>query len=186
LSDKPVFPCGYLIGASAGLNLRWDHFAFLEVPAGVQVVERRGCDLNPIDPRLEENRAAMLCFVWPDQTERLHKLDEAIEIAYRVPAPVDRSDAVDWLRTHLADSRPGVTTVVFHSVVMPYLPEESRENVRRAIEDAGGRATVNAPLAWLFMEPGTDQAEVHLTMWPGGERRLIAQAGFHGRDVKVL
>jgi hypothetical protein len=36
------------------------------------------------------------------------------------------------------------------------------------------------------MEPGTDQAEVHLTVWPGGARRLIAQAAFHGRDVKVL
>ena len=36
------------------------------------------------------------------------------------------------------------------------------------------------------MEPGADQADVHLTMWPGDERRRIAQAGFHGRDVKVL
>jgi hypothetical protein len=36
------------------------------------------------------------------------------------------------------------------------------------------------------MEPDADQAEVHLTMWQGGERRLIAQAGFHGPDVKVL
>ncbi len=69
---------------------------------------------------------------------------------------------------------------------MPYLTEENRENLRRVIEDAGGRATAEAPLAWLSMEPGADQAEVHLTMWPGGDRRLIAQAGFHGRDVKVL
>ena len=109
-----------------------------------------------------------------------------IEIARRVPATVDRCGAVDWLRIQLADSQPGVTTVVFHSVVMPYLTEEGRWNVRRVIEDAGARATVNAPFAWLSMEPGADQAEVHLTMWPGGERRLIAQAGFHGRDVKVL
>jgi hypothetical protein len=36
------------------------------------------------------------------------------------------------------------------------------------------------------MEPGADQADVHLAMWPGGERRLIALSGFHGRDVKVL
>jgi hypothetical protein len=54
------------------------------------------------------------------------------------------------------------------------------------IEDAGSHATADTPLAWLSMEPGADQAEVHLTMWPGGERRLIAQAGLHGRDVKVL
>ena len=174
------------IGASAGLNLRWDHFPFLDVPSAVRVAERRGCDLNPIDPTLDESRAAMLCFVWPDETDRLKNLAEVIEIARRVPAPVDRGDAVDWLRIQLADSRPGVTTVVFHSVVMPYLTEEGRGNVRRVIEDAGARATVNAPLAWLFMEPGADQAEVHLTMWPGGERRLIAQGGFHGCDVKAL
>ena len=36
------------------------------------------------------------------------------------------------------------------------------------------------------MEPGGDHAEVHLTLWPGGEGRLIAEAGFHGGDVKVL
>lgn len=41
-------------------------------------------------------------------------------------------------------------------------------------EEAGSRATTDAPLAWLSMEPGADQADVHLTMWPGGERRLIA------------
>lgn len=174
------------IGASAGLNLRWDHFPFLDPPAAICVVERRGCDLNPIDPTLDESRPALLCFVWPDQAERLQQLAAVIDIARRVPAPVDRSDAIPWLRTHLAEPRLGVATVVFHSVVMPYLTEEAREEVRRIIEAAGDRATENAPLAWLAMEPGADQADVHLTLWPGGERRLIAQAGFHGRDVKVL
>ena len=174
------------IGASAGLNLRWDHFPFLDVPARIRVVERRGCDLNPIDPALEESRAALLCFVWPDQADRLQLLAHAIEIARRVPAPVDRCDAVEWVRIHLADPRPGVATIVYHSVVMPYLAEEQRANLRLVIEDAGSRATADAPLAWLSMEPGADQAEVHLTMWPGGERRLIARSGFHGRDVKVL
>jgi hypothetical protein len=174
------------IGASAGLNLRWDHFPFLDVPAAIRVAERRGCDLNPIDPTLDESRGALLCFVWPDQTDRLQLLAEAIEIARRVPAPVDRCNAVDWLQVHLADPRPSVATVVYHSVVMPYLTEENRENLRRVIEDAGRLATADAPLAWLSMEPGGDHAEVHLTLWPGGERRLIAQAGFHGGDVKVV
>jgi hypothetical protein len=181
------FPLRLLeIGASAGLNLRWDQFPFLDVPATVRIAERRGCDLNPIDPTLDESRAAMLCFVWPDQADRLEKLVEAIEIARRVPATVDRCDAVDWLRLQLAEPRPGVATIVYHSVVMPYLTEENRENLRRVIEDAGSRATADAPVAWLSMEPGVEMAEVHLTMWPDGERRLIARAGLHGRDVEVL
>ena len=174
------------IGASAGLNLRWDHFSFLEIPATVHVVERRGCDLNPIDPTLDESRPCLLSFVWPDQSDRVQRLTDVLEIARRVPAPVDRSDAVPWLQTQLAGASPGVATVVFHSVVMPYLSEEARENIRRAIEEAGNRATPEAPLAWLSMEPGADQADIHLTIWPGGERRLIAQAGFQGRDVRVL
>jgi hypothetical protein len=174
------------IGASAGLNLRWDHFSFLDVPATVRVVERRGCDLDPIDPTLDESRGRLLCFVWPDQTGRLQLLADAIEIARRVPATVDRCDAVAWLRIHLADRRPGVATTVYHSVVMPYLTEDDRERVRQLIEDASARANAEAPLAWLSMEPGADQADVHLTVWPGGERRLIAHAGYHGRDVRVV
>lgn len=174
------------IGSSAGLNLRWDHFPFLEVPADVRVAERRGCDLNPIDPTLDESRPAMLSFVWPDQKERLQQLMDAIEIARRVPAPVDQSDAIPWLEQHLAEPRAGVATVVFHSVVMPYLSEEAREKVGQVITEAGERATVEAPLAWLSMEPAADGPDIHLTMWPGGERRLIARASFHGQDVKVF
>ena len=116
----------------------------------------------------------------------MQQLLDVIEIARRVPAPVDQSDAVEWLRIHLAGPRPGVVTVVFHSVVMPYLTDDGREHLQRVMEHAGSRATVDAPLAWLSMEPGAGQADVHLTMWPGGERRLIAQSSFHGRDVKVL
>jgi hypothetical protein len=128
----------------------------------------------------------MLCFVWPDQTERLQQLTNALEIARRVPAQVDRSDAIPWLEEHLAEPRKGVATVVFHSVVMPYLSEEAREKVRQIMEAAGTRASVEAPLAWLSMEPAAEGPDIHLTMWPGGERRLIAQASFHGREVKVL
>jgi hypothetical protein len=94
---------------------------------------------------------------------------------------------VDALWPHLlAAARPGVATIVYHSVVLPYLTEEKREHLRRLIEDAGTRASTEAPLARLSMEPGADQADVHLTMWPGGERRLIATSAWHGQDVKVL
>ena len=97
------------IGASAGLNLRWDHFPFLAVPAAIRVIERSACDLNPIDPTLDES-SALLCFIWPDQADRLQQFTEVLEIARRVPEPVDRSDAVPCHRLILPNraraSRP--------------------------------------------------------------------------------
>ena len=82
---------------------------------------------TPSIPLSTTSRGALLCFVSPDQTDRLQLLAEAIEIARRVPAPVDRCDAVDWLQVHLADPRPSVATIVYHSVVMPSLTGEPRE-----------------------------------------------------------
>ena len=81
---------------------------------------------------------------------------------------------------------PGVASVVFHSIVMQYLSAADRRRVASALAEAGSRATGRAPLAWLRMEPGGEQAEVRLTLWPGGSERLIASAGFHGRPVRWL
>jgi hypothetical protein len=79
-----------------------------------------------------------------------------------------------------------VATVVFHSVVLHYLSDETRERMISAIERAGTAADANAPVAWMRMELGGDLADVHLTTWPGGEERLIARAGYHGRPVQWL
>jgi hypothetical protein len=68
--------------------------------------------------------------------------------------------------------------------------------MRALLEDAGARATPQAPLAWLRLEPpnrtlaGRDVkpglAELRLTRWPGGSERLLAHAGYHGRPVRPL
>jgi hypothetical protein len=36
------------------------------------------------------------------------------------------------------------------------------------------------------MERGSDEADVRLTVWPGGAERLIARAGYHGPPVRWL
>jgi hypothetical protein len=79
--------------------------------------------------------------------------------------------------------RAGVATVVFHSVVLPYLGEHGIAQLKATIEQAGERARDDAPLAWLSMEAGADQADVRLTTWPGGRRRLLARATYHGPPV---
>jgi hypothetical protein len=194
------------IGASAGLNLRWDRYRYRSSErvwgdpnssvvfddattpddTRVEIAERLGCDLHPVDPASEDGRLTLLSFVWPDQVERFRNLANAIDVARAVPAAVDCADAADWLEPQLAGRRAGFATVVFHSIVMLYLDENARSRVASIIGEAGARATTAAPLAWLAMEPGADEADVHLTIWPGGERRRIATAGFHGRNVKLL
>ena len=196
------------IGCSAGLNLRWDRYRyqtsggvwgdtesgvvferpfvadppFLDAP--VQVVERLGCDLNPVDVSTEAGRLTLLSFVWPDQLERLHRLSKAVEVAARTPALIERANAVDWLERQLEGSPRGITTVVFHSIVLLYLSPAERERLVQILTEAGDRATPETPLAWLTMERGETEVEVNLTLWPGGRRSRIATASYHGPPVK--
>ena len=195
------------IGASAGLNLRWDHYryettggawgpsdstvVFKDSYAGtppalhVRIAERRGCDLNPIDPTTADGRLTLLSFVWADQVERFSQLANAIELARRIPVELESGSAIEWLERQLAQPQPDVATVVFHSILLLYFRREERERLAALLARAGEHATVEAPLAWLSMEPGENETDVHLTLWPGGERRLIATAGYHGRNVML-
>lgn len=197
------------VGASAGLNLRWDHYGyesggitwgspesrvrFTDVfeearppNAPFDVVERRGCDLRPIDPASEEGRLTLLSYVWPDQSERLKRLRAALDIAGRVPVSVEVADALVWIEEQLARSTPGQATVLFHSITALYFESEYRRRFVEAIEQAGQRATADAPLAWLSLELEGERFETRLRLWPGGDDRLIALSGPHGPPVRWL
>ncbi len=195
------------VGASAGLNLRFDRYRYEaggagwgpsasplrfvdpwldrtpDLGASISVAERRGCDLAPIDPTSEDGRRRLRSLVWPDQPERRARLDAALAVAAEVPVAVDRAEAVGWVAEQLAGPRPGTTTVVVHSIVLQYLEPEARRRLLAELDAAGARATPDAPLAWLRMEPGGDRAEVRLTTWPGGTTELLARSGYHGPPV---
>jgi hypothetical protein len=201
------------IGSSAGLNLRWDHYRYesgdwtwgettspvtlTEVfegsapePGPAEVVERGGCDMDPLDASTEDGRLTLLSYTWPDQRHRFATLKGALEVAVRVPAPVERADGPSWLSAQLARQAPGVATVVFHSMVGQYLGEDGRSRLRSALSDAAQHATTDAPLAWLRFEPSNPEGGgrflVHLTIWPGGDERLLAEAHPHGPPIRWL
>ena len=197
------------VGASAGLNLRWDRYRYEangfnwgdpesplriefesngEMPAAgaVEVAERRGCDRRPLDGLTQEERLTLESFVWPDQVKRLERLRAALALAAEPRVEVEAAGAAAWVVERLAGPRPGLTTVVFHSIVIQYLPEEERRQFERQLLAAGGKATDAAPLAWLRMEPAGEMAEVRLTIWPDGEERLLARVGYHGDPVQLL
>lgn len=203
------------VGASAGLNLRWDRFRY-ESPGGSwgdptaqlrfgdvfeaatppvrpipEVVLRAGCDANPIDPTTEEGRFTLMSYVWADQLARFRQLDQAIAVAREHPAQVERSDALDWLPRMLERPAPGAATVVFHSVFLHYLSKRQRGDLAEIIVAAGAKASSSAPLAELSLEP-RDLAElppvfeVRLRLWPDGGDEVIAAAGPHGPPVRWL
>lgn len=197
------------VGASAGLNLRWDHYGyesggitwgspesrvrFTDVfeearppNAPFDVVERRGCDLRPIDPASEEGRLTLLSYVWPDQSERLKRLWAALEIARSTPVTVDKADALDWIRKQLARPTPGRATVLFHSITALYFESDYRRLFTEEIERAGQRAAADSPVAWLSLELEGERFETRLRLWPGGDDRLIALSGPHGPPVRWI
>jgi hypothetical protein len=191
------------VGASAGLNLRFDRYRYelgaerwgpQESPVGVgarlagagrpplgarlRVASRAGCDTRPVDPRSEEGRLTLTSYVWPDQLERLERLRAALAVAREVHAPVEPAGAADWIEVRLAEPAPGVVTVVFHSLVMQYLPADERERFERTM------AAASSTVAWLRMEPADEMAALRLTV--RGEDRLLARAGYHGDPVEWL
>lgn len=198
------------VGASAGLNLCFDRFRYEsgdatfgpadsrlrfvdpwvgappDLSPTIEVASRRGCDQDPIDPATEAGRLRLRSLVWPDQPRRRARLDAAIEEARAHPVAIDRADAVPWLRAQLADPVPHQLTVVFHSIVFQYLSVAGRTALLEVLDDAGRRATHEAPLAWLRMEPGGDRAETRVTVWPSGSTDLLATSSFHGPPVAWL
>ena len=140
------------VGASAGLNLLFDQYRYVGPTAGVRARptvrwssivpgsldragplrtarggERRGCDVHPIDARPPRGRLRLRSFVWPDQLDRMARLDAALEVAQAAPPVVDR--AVGRRRgcgPSSAIRRRARTTVVTHSIVFQYLSEPGR------------------------------------------------------------
>ena len=122
-------------------------------PVGVplSIVERRGCDLDPVVPTTSEGQIRLASYVWPDDLERLHRLRGAVELARQVPATVVRTDAATFLRgIALEPGRPW-------SSGTPCSGSTFRRRrdcaCRRELDRLSHEATRAAPVAHLSFEP---------------------------------
>jgi hypothetical protein len=194
------------VGASAGLNLRADHFCvpglaghfgdktspvvltdgWLGDPppqSQVEIAARTGTDLAPIDPLTATGRLTLTAYVWPDQTERLRRLRGAFEIAEQVPAELRAESASATVaRIELCDGR---WTVLWHSIFRQYLSEAQRTELSDGVAALASAATARARFAYVYLELSrAGGCPVTLTTWPGGHRRVLGSAPAHGLPVR--
>jgi hypothetical protein len=200
------------LGSSAGLNLVWDRYGYRyeegawgastagltlsgeerrRVPRELlgfepTVRHRRGIDLSPLDVTRPDHALLLKSFVWADQRERLDRLDRAIETLRSDPPQLEQGDVVKRLPKLLDERLPGALTIVFQTAVRGYLSQRAWKRMLVALDEAGRKF----PLALVSVSrpaPGEHSYwGLWLRLWPGGEKRLLAHAGFHGQWLEWI
>ncbi len=153
------------IGSSAGLNLFFDYFRYRydskdwgdpaypvtlvpqlrgavpDLSGALTIASRAGSDIAPLNVRNENDRLRLRSYIWPDQSERLARLDAALAVAQQGGFTLERADAADFVSRRLAARKEGQCFVLFHSVVWQYLPDATRQAIENAMRVEGARAT---------------------------------------------
>ncbi len=189
------------LGASAGLNLHFDSYRyeggglaagpadspvrFVDYWRGgtppfdteVELAERRGCDLDPIDASTEEGRLSLLSYVMPDELDRIEMMRGALSIAARDPVAVDRESADTWVEGRLEEPAGGNGHRRLPLDLLD-LPAARGDRADRRLDRGGGRARNrggSALLAPLRGEPERDErhraAAAELAWRNGGTAR---------------
>lgn len=199
----------YELGASGGLNLQAAryHYLFgsksfgavdsqlllspdwdggLPPDAEVEVFDRKGCDLNPLLVEVKKDRERLIAYLWPDQTERIERIEKAIRIARSSPPKIDRCDAALWVEQNFQHhDTPGIVRVLIDTIAWNYFPQSTKNRITKSMEDAGKYSTLRSPIAWLSFEfSGATMPLLTLRTWPDGKKQILATADPHVLHVR--
>ena len=123
--DPPVFPC-----AVDPPELK---------PARLpEIAWRAGLDLNPIDPADGDHATWLRSLVWPEQVDRLSRLDRALALTSRHRRAVRPGDLRTDLPALCADAPAHATLVVMHTAVLAYLDDPAERNAFAAAAQESG------------------------------------------------
>lgn len=132
-------------------------------PPAWQLLARAGCDPAPVDLADADALRWLRACLWPSDTRRRRRLDQAVTLARELAPPVHRAaDGLAVLQDWLARLPPATTPVLFNSWVLAYLS---------AAELARHRARVLAlvqqhGLLWLSAEDRRITRQLTGLCWP--------------------
>ena len=156
-------------------------------PSLPKIAWRAGLDLNPLDIRSDEDMQWLKTLVWPEQTDRLSRLEAAIAVARRDPPNVVAGDLLEATEALAAQAPTDTRLVIFHTAVLNYVAPEDRKEFATLVKDIGAE--------WLANEGASILPEVaslsRLEDRPGAfvlshNGRAIARTGPHGQFVDWL
>ena len=193
------------IGPSAGLNLNWDQYGVryrqggavaAEVLPGAELVldcdlktdamppmvlprlgRRLGLELHPVNLLNDDDRTWLRALVWPDQPQRLARLDAAISLFLRAPAEIRGGDALALLPEALAQMPGDEAVCVYHTIVTYQFSAVMREELESLLTAA------RRPVWHLSLEfDGQSGFAVTLAHHQSGfvRARILGSASAHG------
>ena len=187
--DEPVH--GVDVGASAGLNLCLDRFAYdysgvrvgssaltlacenrggFPVPDAVPTfASRTGLDLDPVDPADPDAVAWLEALVWPEHNGRLERLRAAIDIRQHTPVTMVAGDAVQTLPAVEANLGEGAL-LLWHTVALYQMTAQQNADFDEVVAEIASRRPV---IRISYELPATSSyPEVRIGLRPGREASI--------------
>jgi hypothetical protein len=192
------------LGTSAGLNLALDRYSYrwgevawgqgsveLEtevrgsppVPRPIRVLSRIGLDLNPIDPKDEQDRRWLDALIWPEHHDRRRRLRLAFETLDELEIELVAGDAVETLPAVLDSLPAGEPVVVMNSFVLLQLESDDVAGIEEiAVAARGTRPVLRVSMEVTDIEGGTS---AELLIDDGTGPRTVGSAQPHGEWLNL-
>jgi hypothetical protein len=195
------------VGASAGLNLNWDRYAYAygdgvfygaaNAPVVLRcelrgarrprmpqtfprVHTRAGVDLNPSDVFDEDAMQWLRALVWPEQLDRAERLRRAIALAREFPPRVMQGDALTQVAEWAREIPRDVPIVLFHSFVLNQVDAAARERYYAPLR------ALDAERVWFDIAVEPHDWPARLVVTTRAEQTTLAICDYHGRWLEWI
>lgn len=195
------------IGASAGLNLCFDKYAYrytsgttighstlvleaedrglVPVPERTPFVQHRvGIDLHPVDVTDPAEVAWLDALVWPEHAERRRRLATALAIRRTEKLEMVRGDASAVISGVARRLPTGGPLLIWHSFTLNQFTAEQRDALDAAVSEIARRRSVSR-IGWEYWDRNQAWPEVRVGL-TRDSMRSVARGHPHGEWVEAI